>query len=64
MRRKRPPVEHFPPHLERFVDADWVDRFAWAEARWEWYRAHPELHDVVDPIELLRERRSARLETP
>jgi hypothetical protein len=61
MKRRQPPVAHFPPHLADFAPGDWVDRYHWAMARWEYWQAHPELAEVVDPVELLRERREARL---
>jgi hypothetical protein len=61
VRRRRRPVAVFPPHLADFAPGDWVDRYHWTLARWEWYREHPELAEIVDPIELLRERREARL---
>jgi hypothetical protein len=61
VKRRVRPAEHFPPHLQDFAPADWVDRYHWAMARWEWWREHPGLHDVVDPLELLRERREARI---
>jgi hypothetical protein len=38
-----------------------VDLVHFTEERWLWWVAHPELHDVVDPVELLREKRNARL---
>jgi len=61
MRKKIPPAPGFPPELASFTPADWVDRYHWAVARWEYWHAHEELHDVIDPIELLRQRREARL---
>jgi hypothetical protein len=61
VRRRARPAPGFPPELADFAPAHWVDRYQWALARWEWWVAHPELHQVVDPIGLLRERRAARL---
>lgn len=62
MRRREQPRNGFPPSLAVFSADGWVDRYHWAMARWEYWKAHrAELRDV-DPIELLRERREARLE--
>jgi hypothetical protein len=62
MRRRQPPREYWPPYLAEFDPAQWVDRYHWAMARWEYWKAHPQLHEVVSPIDLLCERREARLE--
>lgn len=64
MRRRRPAVSPWPPHLADFAAEDWVDEYHWRMARWDWYKAHPKLRGQVNPIELLRERREARLAAP
>jgi hypothetical protein len=54
-------VEHFPPHLTDFAPGEWVDEYHWHLARWQYGVDHPGLHELVDPIGLLRECRAARL---
>lgn len=64
MRKRIPPRPVWPPDLAAYDPAQWVDEFHWHLGRWEWYREHPELADVVDPLGLLRARREARLAAP
>ena len=61
MRKRIPPRPVWPPQLAEFRPGDWVDRFHWSMARWAYWQEHREELPDVDPIELLRERREARL---
>jgi hypothetical protein len=61
VRRKAAPAPGFPPELESFDPAAWVDEYHWRVARWDYWHEHPEVQSFIDPIELLRQRREARL---
>ena len=68
MRKRIPPHPGWPPHLAQYRLDDWAHeaapRLAWALARWDHWQQHREDLPQVSPIDLLRERRSARLAAP
>jgi hypothetical protein len=61
MRRRALPAPGFPPELAAYDPALWIDQTQWAWARCAYWRDHPEVQPFIDPVELLAERRAARL---
>lgn len=63
MKRKAKPVASFPPELEAYDPAAWVDRYHWTLARWEHWQKHRDELPHVDPIQLIKARHDARRES-
>lgn len=61
MKRRNRAPDPFPPSLRVYDPAAWADEFAFRMARWNYWREHQAEMPGVDPVQLLIDRREARL---